>query len=37
MAGVFDLELEQPNVDLDEGSDEEPIEIGEDQVQVSQL
>ena len=34
MAGVFDLELEPPNVGKDDASDEEPIEIGEEQVQV---
>ena len=35
MAGVFDLELESSNFDQEEVSDEDPIDIGEDQVQVS--
>ena len=37
MAGVFDLELEPPNLENDEVSDEEPIEIGEEQVQVLRI
>ena len=34
MAGVFDLELESSNFEQEDVSDEDPIDIAEDQVQV---
>ena len=37
MAGVFDLELNEATGDQDDISDEEPIDIQEDQIQVGIL